>query len=82
MSRLGTKTKQNNSKTNQLGQLRPLIIALMENEGRDFDICEICLESTQGKWEIHHTKYLGATYSDLQLVCRSCNRKYDNIYLS
>lgn len=76
------KTGVNNSKYNQLDNLRPVIIAMMKEEGRDFEQCEQCLESIPvNKFDIHHTKYEGATYYDLQIVCRSCNLTGDNVGL-
>lgn len=69
---------------NQLSHLRPYIIQMMINEGRLDEtknaICELCLELAV-PYEIHHTKYDNATYYDLLVVCRSCNRKKDNCYL-
>ncbi len=70
------------SKYNQLGQLRPYIIALMEDEGRDFDHCEICGKHIpNNRYDIHHTKYEGATYYDLRIVCRKCNTAPENRFL-
>lgn len=72
------------AKDYQLGHLRPYIVNMMIDEGRldgsDSAICELCLEWAT-PYEIHHTKYEGATYKDLQVVCRSCNRKEENCYL-
>lgn len=74
-----------NSKDYHLGNLKPLIIALMTEEGRldgsDSAICEQCLEYAT-PYEIHHTKYKDATYYDLQVVCRSCNRIAANVGLA
>lgn len=74
-----------NSSDYKLNNLRPYIVALMTDEGRitDQSICEYCLELIpDNKWEIHHTKYQGATYQDLLLICRSCNRIGENVGLS
>lgn len=66
-----------------LGQLRPYIIALMEYEGRDFSKCEYCSKYIpNNRYEIHHTKYDGATYYDLMIVCASCNRIPVNVGLA
>jgi hypothetical protein len=71
-----------NAKYNQIDNLRPHILFLMEQEGRDFTKCELCSSDiADGEFEIHHTKYEGATYKDLRIVCRSCNRKADNLLL-
>ena len=72
----------NNSKFNSLDQLRPYVLSLMREEGRDFGICELCDQKTKGNFEIHHTKYEGATYYDLKIVCRSCNKIPENIGLA
>ena len=72
----------NNSKLNSLDNLYPYVLSLMQKEGRNFDICELCKQETRGNFEIHHTKYNGATYYDLRIVCRSCNKKPENIGLS
>lgn len=67
----------------RLNNLRPIIIALMESQGRDFKICELCLEPISGNsFDIHHTKYNGATYYDLLIVCRKCNTATHNRYLA
>ena len=72
-----------NSKLHHLRQLRPLIEAMMESEGRingNDTLCELC-EGIAMPFEIHHTKYEGATYYDLRVVCRSCNRITENVGL-
>lgn len=74
-----------NSQDNQLHSIREYVVFLMEQEGRitDNTICEYCLEPCPGnKWEIHHTKYEGATYYDLMVVCRKCNRAPENVGLA
>lgn len=64
---------------NQIANLRPYIIFLMQQEGRDFTKCELCGRSIPlGTHEIHHTKYDGATFRDLRIVCRSCNHLAEN----
>jgi hypothetical protein len=71
-----------NAKHNQIEHLRPYILFLMRKEGRDFSRCELGNERIEnGQYEIHHTKYDGATYYDLRIVCRSCNRKPENCLL-
>lgn len=72
-----------NSVKHHLRGVRPYVIALMQAEGRDFSVCEQCLEAIpNGKYDIHHTKYEGATYYDLEIVCRSCNLKAKNMGLA
>lgn len=63
-------------------EMRSYVLALMERDKRDFTTCEYCYKPTNGKWEIHHTKYEGATYYDLMIVCRSCNRIGENVGLA
>jgi hypothetical protein len=71
------------SKDNQLGNLRVIIIALMIEQGRDFNTCELChCDIPKGKHDIHHTKYEQATFYDLMIVCRRCNTAALNRYLS
>lgn len=71
------------SEVNTLDNLYPYVIALMEQEGRDFFICELCdTDIPEGEFEIHHTKYEGATYYDLRIVCRRCNRLPENRLLA
>jgi hypothetical protein len=68
---------------NQLSHIRPYVIAMMKAEGRDFGRCELGGEPIPpGKFDIHHTKYEGATYADLRIVCRSCNHRPENVLLS
>lgn len=72
-----TQQRPPNSHIYQLGNMRPYIVHMLEQEGRisDYMACEECLKPIDGnKWEIHHTKYAGATYYDLLVVCLSCNR--------
>ena len=73
------------STLNKLDNLRPVVITMLINEGRlddsDSAVCELCLEWAT-PYEIHHTKYDGATYYDLLVVCRSCNRLEENSYLA
>ena len=63
--------------------LRDIVIQLMRQEGRDFTRCELCGEPIPaGQWNLHHTKYEGATYQDLRIVCRACNVSRANRYLT
>jgi hypothetical protein len=70
------------SADNQISHLRPYILFLTQQQGRDFTQCELCPTTIpEGKYEIHHMKYEGATYYDLRIVCRSCNHKEENCLL-
>lgn len=79
-----TLTIVNNSKLHHLSAImRSIVVSMMTEEGRNFGACEQCSEPIpKGKWELHHTKYEGATYYDLQIICRSCNRLDKNVGLS
>jgi hypothetical protein len=71
------------AKDNQIEHLRPYILFLMRQDGRNFTRCELDgRKIEEGKYEIHHTKYKGATYHDLRIVCRSCNKKPENMFLA
>jgi hypothetical protein len=71
------------AKDNQIAHLRPYILFLMRQESRDFSRCELGGEAIPvGEYEIHHTKYDAATYYDLRIVCRSCNKKPENMMLA
>ena len=62
--------------------LRLIIIAMMKQEGRSFENCELCGAPTNGRPEIHHTKYDGATYYDLRITCSKCNHAPINVGLN
>jgi hypothetical protein len=67
---------------NTTSYLRWIILAMMKREGRNFTQCELCtVRIPKGHHEIHHTKYEGATYYDLRIVCRSCNKLPTNMNL-
>lgn len=71
------------AKDNSLDSLRHVIINLMRQEGRDFTKCDLCGgDIPAGKFQLHHTKYDGATYKDLRIVCRACNLSPENQYLN
>ena len=53
--------------------MRPYVVEILTRWGRDFSKCEQCGDSTKGRPELHHTRYVGATIHDLEIVCRSCN---------
>jgi hypothetical protein len=67
---------------NQLSHLRPIILAMMRREGRNFKWCELGHHPLKGRLTLHHTKYEGATYYDLQIACYSCQMKAENKNLS
>lgn len=72
-----------NSHTHHLGQMRKYVLALMDRDKRDFTRCEYCSKDiVDGRWELHHTRYEGATYKDMMIVCRSCNRLAENVGLA
>lgn len=76
-------TAEGKSRENQIAHLRPYILFLMRREGRDFSTCELGGEGIpDDEFEIDHTKYEGATYYDLRIVCRSCNKRRENILLA
>lgn len=63
--------------------LRNIIVAMMKRDGRDFTKCELCPATIPaGKYDLHHSKYDGATYYDLRIVCRSCNNRAENKLLA
>ena len=63
-------------------QFRAIIRAMMRQEGRDFEQCELCPAAIPpGRYEIHHIKYDDATYYDLRIVCRKCNHAPANCHL-
>ena len=62
-------------------QFREIILTMMRQEGRDFTQCELCPATITGTPNMHHTKYEGATYADLKLVCTKCNTAPENRFL-
>lgn len=72
-----------NSKIHHLRNLKKYAIALLKKQGRisKDTKCELCGVVTTN-YEIHHTKYEGATFQDLLVVCRSCNRLKENCNLA
>lgn len=64
-------------------QMRIIVTAKLKQDGRDFTQCELCpAKIPPGKHQLHHTKYDGATYVDIKIVCRSCNNKAENKLLN
>jgi AraC-like DNA-binding protein len=71
-----------NSADHALKQIRHIVVGILQSQGRNFTRCEICGESIpEGKFDLHHTKYDGATLDDLQIVCRACNLSRINMFL-
>lgn len=63
--------------------LREVVLAMMEREGKDFSYCELGRHRIKdGRFDLHHTKYEGATYYDLQIACRKHNTAQENRFLS
>lgn len=82
--RLGTPAANRKGKSLdfQLGHLREIVIELLRQQHRLFDKCEICNDPIpKGKFDLHHTKYEGATINDLLIVCRACNVSQQNKFL-
>ena len=60
-------------------RIRPYIDAIFKADKRDLTTCELCGKRIpEGKHQLHHTKYEGATIYDLKIVCCSCNLKQEN----
>jgi hypothetical protein len=78
-----TAFKVSKSKDNVINNvLRQIVVQLMEELHYDFNTCEQCkCYIPDGKFQIHHTKYEGATFLDLQIVCQPCNLKPENRFL-
>jgi hypothetical protein len=58
---------------------RPLLVPLMEEQGKNELICGLCgFTDGKKKMTIHHTKYNGATINDLVFACWRCQHKPDN----
>lgn len=56
------------------GAFRDIVVHTLKLMGRRFDRCEWCDKKLKdGKWQLHHTKYEGATIDDLMIVCQQCN---------
>lgn len=64
------------------GAFRDAVIFTLKQQGREFDKCEWCGEPFKdGKYQLHHTKYEGATIDDLMIVCQPCNLIPQNRFL-
>ncbi len=67
---------------NTTSYLKWIILAMMRRDGRDFSECELCGDPIpEGKYQLHHTKYEGATYYDLKIVDAKCNQAPENKHL-
>lgn len=60
-----------------LAWARPYVIPIFKSQGRDFSKCELCKKKIK-RFDLHHTKYEGATIHDLLIVCHGCNAKSEN----
>lgn len=58
-----------------------IIRQLFEMEGHDIHVCQQCGKRQDLPCVIHHTKYQGATFNDLRLVCYGCNNLSENQHL-
>lgn len=63
--------------------MRILVNSKLRREGRDFSKCEECGDPIpEGKHQLHHTKYDGATLKDIRIVDAKCNQKPENKLLN
>jgi hypothetical protein len=72
------KSKENNFHP----QLSYIIWAMLRRDGRNIAFCELGNHQLKGRPTLHHTRYEGATYFDLQIACFSCQNKKENKLLS
>lgn len=49
------------------------VIAIFEQQGRDFYTCEICGFKSKEKLGLFHLKYDNATINDIKIGCQKCN---------
>jgi hypothetical protein len=64
------------------GPFRDIVIYTLKRMGRDFTKCEWCGKPLKdGKFQLHHTKYEGATVDDLMIICQQCNLIPQNRFL-
>lgn len=55
---------------------------MIRRDERDFTKCELCGAAIpDGKFDLHHTKYEGAGYKDMLIVCKKCNHAPENVGL-
>lgn len=65
---------------NYRGSFKDILLSALERIGKKFNKCELCGKSIK-QFDIHHTRYVGATICDLLIVCRRCNTQQENRYL-
>jgi hypothetical protein len=58
--------------------IKDLIISIFKYMGRDFKHCELCNKEIKGRYNLYHSKYEFATIYDLKIVCRNCDKKWEN----
>jgi hypothetical protein len=57
----------------------PLVVESLKRAGKKFDRCELCGKHLEkDEFELHHTKYEGASIYDLKVVCHKCNTQPEN----
>lgn len=62
--------------------MRKTVISMMRRDGRDFTKCQLCPATIpEGQSDLHHTKYEGAGYADILIVCKKCNHAPENVGL-
>jgi hypothetical protein len=57
-------------------EFRQVVVAVMMERGNDPSVCHFC--GAEGKTQIHHLRYDGATVDDLRFVCQRCNLQPEN----
>lgn len=57
--------------------LYEIVLNILKKEGRDFTHCEECGKEIK-RFNLHHTKYDGATLRDIKIVCTKCNTSTRN----
>ena len=58
--------------------LYEIILHVLTKRGRDLNKCELCGGSFNGRPNLHHTKYDGATVDDIRIVCSKCDKQPEN----
>lgn len=57
-------------------QFRDIVRQLMIERGDDPYLCSLCGVLSEKRMTIHHTKYDGATLSDLVFACMGCQQQF------
>jgi hypothetical protein len=74
----GLVTKPNSILYELSNMMRAYCTEILQRQGRDFARCEQCDGPTSGRPQLHHTRYVGATIHDLEIVCMGCNLASEN----